>query len=472
MAQQQIDYDKIAAQHGGKPVDYDAIAAEVSAAPPDAPKGLARQFGEQFKANMDPAIGVAKGAANTLFGVAKVVNDVTPIGRATEALAPGTFDKRPEGLAPSNLAQRIGYTAEQIGEFFIPVGAAGKLGKLAEIAKGAGLTGLQGGSAADMGASAALSAVVPPAVAAAGRAAKGLRASALASETRALGPTKEWAKTEAAQLAPEMLTRGVRGTRPAMLERAETASREAGERLGAAYKAAEEAGQTISGQVIRGELQLAKEGLMVASAKGGQIPIAGAEGVLKKLDKLETFVAQLGDDIPVDKAHKVKTLWDRIVAKAGLYGPKATANATDSEAAWAIREGAGSFRQLLAEVPDVAALNSEYKFWNGLRDVLTETEKRTQGQMGGGGLPGVMASVAGAATGFASGGLAEAFVGQQAAQRFVQLVRSPWWQSSVSAPMKDQMARALASGSPGQATGTLSRIVASLPSQARQAFAQ
>jgi hypothetical protein len=478
MAEQQVDYDKLAAQHGGTPVDYDAIAADVSKPPPSAPpkdtaKGLGAQFIDQAKANVqqgaDLAVGAAKGVGNTVFGLGKVVRDYTPVGRISDAILPGVFEERPDALRPSNTAQQVGYTAEQIGEFFIPGGAAGKLGKAAEIAKSAALTGVQGGGAASMSASAALSAIPGGGAA---KAAKGLRSSAIASETRALGPTKEWAKTEAAKLAPQMLERGVRGSRPAMLERAEAASKEAGQRLGAAYKAAAEAGQTINGQVIRGELQFAKDGLMVANAEGRMIPIAGAEGVLKKLDKLETFVAQLGDDIPVDKAHKVKTMWDRIVAKAGLYGPKAASNATDAESAWAIREGAGSFRQLLADVPDVAALNKEFGFWKGLRDVLRETEKRTQGQMGGGGLPGAMASVAGAATGFASGGLMEAFVGQQAAQRFVQVVRSPYWQSSVSAPLKDRMARALAAGDRGMATSTLDRIMAALPSQARQAFAQ
>lgn len=450
-----------------------APAPKATAAPDQ--RGVVQQFADQFKANMDPAIGAAKGLGNTVFGLGKVVRDYTPVGRISDAIMPGAFNDRPEALKPSNAAQQLGYTAEQIGEFFIPGGAAGKLGKAAEIAKSGVLTGLQGGGAPEMGIAAGLTAALPAVGGAAARLSRGLRTGAEKAEAQALGATKEWAKSEAAKLAPGMLERGVRGSREAMLEQATAASKEAGKRLGAAYKAAAEAGQTVSGPVIRGELQFAKDGLMVPNATGQMIPIAGAEGVLKKLDKLENFVTQLGDDIPVDHAHKIKTLWDRVVAKAGLYGPKAMANATDQEAAWAIREGAGSFRQLLNDVPDVAALNKEFAFQAGLRDVLKETLKRTQAQ--GGGLLAGTTSAAGGAAGFASGddltdSLTKAFVGAAAGKKFVQLMQSPWWRTTVTAPMKDAMARALASGDKTAAHAVLARMTAALPSQARQLLTQ
>ena len=473
MAEQQIDYDKLAAQHDGKAVDFDAIAADVSKEPAEAPKGLGRQFADQFKANMDPAIGAAKGVGNTVFGLGKLAHDYLPgVGAVSDAIMPGAFNERPDALRPSNAAQQIGYTAEQIGEFFIPAGAAGKLGKLAEIAKSGGLTLAQTGSPVTAGASAALTAALPGAAKVAGRAVGALRDSAEASVFRALGPTKEGMKDIAGRLAPQMLERGVSGTRPAMLARAKDMTKTLGKELESAYATAAQQGQTIGGQIIRGDLELAKDALMVANAKGVKIPVPGTEPVLQKLDDLSNFVAQLGDDVPVDKAYAVKKVWDKIASKAGLYGNKSTASATDNAAAWATREGADSFRQLLADVPDVAVLNKEYMFWRGLKDVLKETERRTRGQMGGGGLPGAMASTAGAATGFGSGGLTGAFVGHQAGQRFVQLVRSPYWQSSVSAPLKDRMARALAAGDRGLANATVHNMLQALPAQARQAFAQ
>jgi hypothetical protein len=422
----------------------------------------------------DIALGTLKGVGNTVFGLGKLFRDYTPVGRISDAIQAGAFENRPPELNPSNTAQRAGYTAEQVGEFFVPVGAPAKFVKAAQVAK-SGLIGTAQGGPAAGATSAALTAVIPGG-GAAKRAAGALEQSAEKSVAQALGATKEWAKSDAAKLAPEMLQRGVKGSRAAMLEQAKAASAEAGRKLGAAYEAAGAAGKTISGQVIRGELQLAKDGLMIPAANGRMIPIEGAAGVVKKLDKLENFVAQMGDDIPVHHASKVKTAWDRIVAKAGLYGPKAAANATDSEAAWAIREGAGAFRTLLKEAsPDIAALSKEYAFWTSLKKVLTATELRTQAQSGG--LGQAITTTVGAGTGFASGSdlgdsLTKAFVGAAAGRQFVKLVQSPYWRTVISGPLKQQMADALGSGSASRATSVVSRMMAALPPQVRVAFAQ
>ena len=189
-----------------------------------------------------------------------------------------------QAVVPTNTAQQVGYTGEQVGEFFLPLDKPAKLAKAAEVAKAALIGTAQAGPEAGA-TSAALTAVIPG-----GKAAKTVgnfvERSAQKSVAQALGATKEWAKSDAAKLAPEILERGIKGSRPAMQAQAQEMSQEVGRRLGAAYKAAGAAGETISGTVVQGELQLAKDGFMLRNAAGKMEVIPGAERVVKKLDAL------------------------------------------------------------------------------------------------------------------------------------------------------------------------------------------
>ena len=429
----------------------------------------------------DVAIGAVKGVGNTLVGMGEAAYNYVPgVAAASDAIWNTVFpDTKADGgasfaamrPAPSNTAQKVGYTAEQIGEFFTPVGAAGKVAKAAEVGKSGLLTLAQSGSPTTAGVSAGITAALPGAAKVAGKVAGRLGESAQKSMSQALGATKEWAKSDAAKLAPEMLRRGVKGTRASMLAQAEQGSRQAGQRLGALYAQAGAQGQTISGLAIRGELELAKEALMVPGKTGALVPVPMTERVLKSLDKLTDGLEKMGDDVPVHHAAAIKTAWDRIVAKAGLYGPKAASNATDNAEAWAVREGTGALRTALHSAnPDIATLSKEYAFWKGLKNVLKATELRTQAQSGG--LQAAMGASIGAGPGLVAGDWSDAFVGAAAGRQFVKLVQSPYWRTAVSGPLKDKLAKALATGSPGQATSVWGRIVAALPSQAQQAIAR
>lgn len=150
-----------------RPPDLDAQGAPLPARTEGRPQGLstiadmvALQRNPAFsRGASDPFVGVAKGAGNTAFGLGKVVHDYTPIGRISDAIHPDAFEQRPEAIVPSNEAQRLGYTLEQMGEFFAPTGAAGKVARVAEAIKSAALTGVQGGSKADVAAAGVLAAV-------------------------------------------------------------------------------------------------------------------------------------------------------------------------------------------------------------------------------------------------------------------------------------------------------------------------
>lgn len=431
-------------------------------------------YNKAADAAVDIGIGAVKGVGNTVFGLGKIFHDYTPVGRISDAILPGAFEQRPPELAPQGTAQHVGYGAEQIGEFFLPTGAAGKVGKAAEVGKAGLLSLAQSGSPTAAGVSAGLTAVIPGA-GAAKKASGMLEEGAEKTMAQALGATKEKMKDEAATLAPEMLRRGVRGSRDAMLAQAEQKTGEVGAKIGQEYAAAGAAGQTVPGAAIRAELEKAAETLAVKDAAGNPVAIEGTQKVARRLAKLDQFIDSLGPDIPVDQAARIKQTWDRIVSKAGLYNQKAGASATDNADAWAIREAAGAFRDLLNKNPTIADLNKEFAFWKGLKTVLSETQKRTQAQGGGlvsAGMGGAGA-IAGALTGDTASDKAQnAVLGGLAGRQFIRVIQSPAWRTTVTGPMKQKLADALASGNAERIATAIGRIVAAAPAELKQAFAQ
>lgn len=447
-----------------------AAMVKLSGGPPRA-AAPSRTWGDTAA---DVGIGVAKGLGNTVVGLGEMVHMMPGVSRAVDALygrpvSDQGFTEARQAVAPTNTPQRIGFGAEQIAEFFLPTGMAGKA---AQVGKSGLLTLAQTGSPVTAGVSAGLTSVLLGA-GAAQRASQSLHDSAQKSMVQALGPTKEAMKQTAKRIAPQMRQRGVGGSRRAMLDRATEQTAAVGAKIGAEIQAAAKAGTTISGNAIRSVLNQSKGGLMVEDATGALIPIEGTQRVLRKLDKLDQFVARLGPDIPLDKAAKIKTTYDRIVSRAGLYGQKAGASATDSADAWAVREATGAFRDLIAKgSATLDDLNAEYAFWKGLKQVLTETVDRTQAQGGGlvSGATGGAGLIAGLATGEGAGDKAEkALMYGVAGRQLVRAMQSPQWRTQVSAPMKEVLAKALASGRAEAINAAVSRIVSAMPAQFRPA---
>lgn len=433
----------------------------------------------------DVAIGAAKGLANTVVGLGEMVHYVPGVSRVVDSIygTPGlssrSFDETRRELAPTNTAQRVGFAAEQLGEFFVP-GAT--VGRAANVVKSGLHTLAQTGSLGNAGVSGAITAVLPGA-GAAQRAATSLRAGAEKEMARALGATKELMKDEAATLAPQMLrgvkdssgnvlVKGVRGSREAMLVRAESESARVGAELESAYASAAAAGEAVDSKLIKGGLELAADALKIPNAKGKLTMIPGTESIVKTLERTRDWVGTLGPQVPVDKAASIKRVWDDVASGAGLFGSKASASSTDKAKARALNEGADSIRSLLNTNPTIEALNKEASFWIGLRKVLDATQGRTQAQ--GAGLTGTITGAAAMASGFASGdgsvesvfkGAVTGLVGKQ----LVQTIQSPAFRTQVSGPLKDKLAEALASGSTSKILTALAKIAPSLPGQARAA---
>lgn len=447
--------------------DYDAIAADVAQpAAFNPPRFKARTWGDTAA---DLAGGVRAGVANTIYGGGDVIRRTLGMERVIE---------RPEVKAamtpPNSTPGKIGYTAEQIGEFFLPTGVTGKLGKAAEVLKSGVLTAAQtSGDPTATALSAGITAAIPVAGSVVSKLSGKLKESALETMAGSLKATKEWAKEESARLAPEMLKRGVGGSIPALRKLSTGMAAKVGKNLDDAYATAAQAGQTVPGLVIQGNVQLASDALHMRAASGKRLPIPGYETAIKKLAELDDFVGQMGPDIPVDKAAALKRAFDDIAEQAGLFGPNKMASASEKKQAWAFKQAANSFRQLLNTDPTIAALNKEASFWIGLRDVVNATKLRKIGQTGG--LIAAGGSGVGAVMGAASGdsysdSALKGLLGAAAGRQLVRVLQSPAYMNKVSAPLKNALAEALASGNPGQVRSVVGRIASSLPSELAQSL--
>lgn len=412
------------------------------------------------------AKGVVKSGLSVIEEGGKLIRSIPGVG---PLLSRGPEVTLPISTSPSNTTQAIGKMAGDVAQFAMP-GMGGT--RLVRGAKAAGLSMLQGAGPVASGVSGALTAVLPGGSVAA-KASDAMRQGAEQSMVRALGPTKEWAKEQAKTLAPQMIERGVKGSRPAMLAQAASKTTALGREIGSAIDKAGTQGTTVNGNLVLNAISRAKYALMSPDGSGAERVIPGAESVVKRLDKLYSFVVSLGEDIPIEQAHQLRKTWDQIVSKAGLYGQKVGASSTDSATAWATREAASAFRGLIAKAdPDIAALNKEYAFWKGLKDVLTETERRTQAQSGGLGqlILGGSGATIGAMTGTStSDRVQNAFLGGVAGRQVIKLMQSPAWRTRVSAPYKNMLADALASGSAQRVESVVRTIIRAMPAQFRPA---
>jgi hypothetical protein len=429
----------------------------------------------------DTATGAGKAAARSVLGAGAFLRENVPGGQAIHDAAGGdwaTIDMA--NLEPTNRAEQLGGVAEQVGEFFIPVGgvvggvarrmpalraAAPTMRRIVEPAYDAALTLAQGGSGGEALVSAALQGVIPTAHRGAGVA----RESAEGSVARSLRPGTLEAKTEAARLAPEMLERGVGGSQGGMLREAQREVGRIGPQIGAEVTRRAQRGATVKTAEFLEDMKAARR-----ESQGGVEGITGAiygtEPILAKLDKLEAFAIKQGDRIPIDHAQAIKKRWDDIVSKSGLYGPQADAAPTDRATAWVIREGANSMRRLISlESPTLAKLNAEFSFWKGLDDVLSATALRTQGQ-GAAMTRTLTGGFGGAIVGSTTGSTFQGFLGMAAFNTLARMLQSSRFRSQVAGPLKMKLADALSAGDQGLVLKAITNIAASVPSIRAELF--
>lgn len=479
----------------------------------DSPDWLQRAGDATENFAADLLMGFVKGGASTAINLGDLAQHTPLLGRVLQAVNTKLFDLTPEqqhaafdaartAVAPTNLTQSVGKGVEQIAEVAVPskaIAAAGtkaatmavprltqSLGPLlaralprvaVESAGAAGLSAAQGG---DPLTGAVLGAAVPVAGEAISALPAGLKAAAEKKVVQALGPTKERFKAIANRLAPEMLRRGLSGSRASLQQKAADTLETVGDQLDAALT--QYGPQRVPTQAVHDALETAKDAfrttrdmpIQQAIAQGlankataiqngiATIPVEFEPRAIRQLSGLQKIVSDLGPDATVEQLTAVRRAWDKVVSQAGGYAQRAGGAIgvplKDQSEAFAKREGAGAIRKLLAdEVPDLAAINKEYSFWKNLDDVLTQTIQRTQGQ--GPGLIAKTAEAGGQVVGAVSGGIGTAIGLGKMAKWANYAFTSPRWRM-VDAKLRNSLADAIMSGNSSQIASTLGRITA------------
>lgn len=443
----------------------------------------------------DVGIGVVKGGGQTFVNLGHLVHLVPGVSDAIDAVfgVPGlsrqAFASANETLKPTNTAQTVGKVGEQIAEVAIPTNAIRgastaavarfapaleqAIGQTAaraipaavvEGAANAGIAAAQGGNAVAAG---ALGSAMPAAGAAlrATGVPEALRDKAETLVVQALGPTKERFKAMAERLAPEILKRGLGGSREALQARAADMVEQAGQRVDDALQ--QYGGQAVDTAPILSALEGAKDAFRTTGANGAVVEFETR--AIRQLSGLQQIIADLGPSPRVDQLVAVRRAWDKVVDQAGGYAQRAGGAIgmplRDQSEAWAKREATGAIRSLLADdVPDLAAINKEFAFWKGIDDVLTQTLKRTAPQKPG--LGGQIAEAAGQAVGSVAGSgagvpgtIGGALVLGRVANMAQAVLGSPRWKF-VDAKLRNTLADAIASGNQSSIVSALWRASA------------
>src|SRR5687768_11439157 len=117
-------FDALARRFGGtEAADFDQLAADASAAP--AAESWPQQMIARTADNVgDVALGAVKGVGRSVVGLGRLAASVPGIHQIAEWIQPGAFApgvaEEALNLNPTNTAQRVGMTGEQIAEFFLP----------------------------------------------------------------------------------------------------------------------------------------------------------------------------------------------------------------------------------------------------------------------------------------------------------------------------------------------------------------
>jgi hypothetical protein len=438
-------------------------------------------------------IGGLKGAGSTALNLSEIgrhasgqslieagMSQISPDFRTQREAA---TKKLRDLTVPQNSPQAFGYTAEQLAEFFAPVGipfrAAATAGKGVKLAAEAAKAGTQLGAVEfahtlDPAAAAKTAAITAGTVGAFG-AIRGPLGTWLARNARStyakiLQPTGGKIKTDVAKtLLPggesDLLGRKFIGASAESMEsKAADKATQLGVEIENRYKELGEAAQL--------KLKPIFDDVYAFMAKKGLNPdgtVAGKEGekyVYTAMSRLNEIVKYLGKEFETadpNKLRKFRQLLDNSLYKPNAFGKtvKTVTGVSDE----VTEELAHSIRRVLNSDPTLGALNREFHFWETAREVLharnlsevgEETGRRWWFPLGRATVGAVAGEEYGRRThgtweGAALGGIAGAALGTA--------MSSTAWKGA-SSVAKDQIAKLLASGAEYEAAGVALRETA------------
>ena len=303
-----------------------------------------------------------------------------------------------------------------------------------------------------------------------------LMAGAVDQYEKALHPTGRAAKVDTDRIVPELLKRRVSGSLDDLIQMGTQKSEEFGQKLSGAYS---KATKTVNAAQIADDLEGLKSPFMALSGFGGKTKVKGAgftatasspkqtpivmdEAAVGKINEIQDKLREFGELVPPEQLWKYRQVLDRVVRATGGFTKELS-----KESAGEISRGARQAVQgeLTKAVPNVQKLNAEYRLWESLQDVASETALRKTGQQG---LPGMLARGVGATVGGGVGQLvggpyaaaAGMMAGNQATKKIADLMASPRWRTT-SAVRKAKVSDFLQRGETQKALNYLTRTLTS-----------
>ncbi len=181
---------------------------------------------------------------------------------------------------------------------------------------------------------------------------------------RVLGPANPRYKSTAQTLAPEVLQRGMQGSRLELQQLADEGMAKAADQIDTAVSAMPQP-NVIDVKSIANDLQQRIDSFKV---NGSVIPTA-AERV-KHLEQLKSYLQKnVGDTASFDDVKRIRDEFYQAADAAKGY--QQSGNQSIADAGWAAREAGSAIRSALAkDRPELVAPNADYTFFKRLGDVL------------------------------------------------------------------------------------------------------
>lgn len=286
---------------------------------------------------------------------------------------------------------------------------------------------------------------------------------------RVLAPGNSKFKGTAERIAPDVLARGLQGSRLELQQLADEGMVDAGAKIDAASKARAVSGPfNVETEPI---VQRIQDRIDALSVDGKPIPTAASKIV--HLKSLQAYLTSLGKQVPFEELRKVRDDFYRAADEAkGYQGPDVNV----PDVGWAAREGGSAIRAEFAkDRPELVGPNADFTFYRRLGDVLDPTIGRPKnvtaapgGVTGGQGTAGAIIGAA-ATAGSHVPGLqgASALVASRLLPALLEARNSPSWQLAKAAD-KMKLADAIERGDYGLARSRLITMTQAVPRQTDQ----
>lgn len=269
-----------------------------------------------------------------------------------------------------------------------------------------------------------------------------------------LNATTKGNKIRSAEVAPELVDRGVTAfSLKGLKNKAVGQINQLGQAIGDAWDNLP-AGTKVEATPVFDQIQKSIDDThTILDSSGKSIP-KGPEAAraIKNSTALQETLLDVAEqnpttgqlEIPVEKLRALRQYFDTVSKQAGRFDGAAL---KDQSTAAAHGMAADAIREELGKTfPDIAKLNKEYSFWKNVDQVVGDTLLRKQGQSTP--LTKQLLGTAGAAAGYGSGGLKGAVIGKNAMEMLQEAASSPAWRT-YSAVFKDRLAKAISSGNKG-----------------------